>query len=285
MKKRLGLDQVIPENVVGVKYISAPRVEQFKPNDRLSNELLRCGKHFSKFGWAPEYEIKGTNRKGSSGNLGFRDGKSIVVTASGTDLGKLVSEDMIPVFEVDYTTTPPTVYYQTSVDRKPTSEFLAYDAILKKRPDVSVILHGHNKLTTEYAQYLAHYYPDLVARTDENKPYGTVEFANSVAEKLTFKKKYVVANGHGFFSLGENFSEAFLYALLMHANARLLKVYSGVLNKNIVASPVNLLHLDGFVAACSDILAEPVIEGATSIGGRVLEGINSIRSKIGRKIA
>ncbi len=189
------------------------------------------------------------------------------------------------VFDVDGTTTPPTVHYQTSGERKPTSEFLAYDAIMTRRLDVSVILHGHNKLTTEYAQYLAHYYPDLVARTDENKPYGTKEFAESVAVKLNPKTRYVVANGHGFFSLGENFSEAFLYALLMHANARILKIYSEVLNKNVVSSPIQLLHLDGLVAACSDLLAEPVIEGATVIGGRVLESINSLRSKLRRKTA
>jgi len=283
MKKRLGLDRVIPEKVVGVKYISAPEVTQFKPSSRLIDELIRCGKHFSRFGWAPEYPIEGTNRKGSSGNLGFS--KTIVVTASGTDLGKLVSDDMIPVFEVDYTTTPPTIHYKPSGDRKPTSEFLAYDAILKKRPDVSVILHGHNKLTTEYAQHIEHYYPDLAARTDENKPYGTIEFADSVAMKLTPKSRYIVANGHGFFSLGKNFGEAYLYALLMHANAHVLKIYDEMRNKKRISSPIQLFRLDGLVAVCSDFLAEPLIAGAAFIGGRVLDNLSSLRSKLGRKTA
>lgn len=286
MKKRLGLDKVLKENVVGVKYLSAPVVGQFRPNSRSIDELINCGKYFSLFGWAPEYTIEKTNRKGSSGNLGFRNGKAIVVTASGTDLDKLVRADMIPVFEVDYTTIPPTIHYQKSEDRKPTSEFLAYDEIFRKRPDISVILHGHNQNTTEMAQYLENYGRGFVVRTDEPKPYGTREFAVALGERLTQKSDYLIANGHGFFALGRNFSEAFVNAVDIHALAMVLRIYRDIINNNIVASALEYLHFDGIVTKGSNRLAQPLFKKAGSfLGGKLLDRLHLIRSNGNRRLA
>lgn len=285
MKERLGLDKIIPETYKGVKCPVFPVEGNNRPNSRLVLELIKYGNYFSRFGWAPEYKIEGSDKKGSSGNLGFRDEKGIVVTATATDLGKLVPDDLMRVVNVNYGTDPPTILYEKSGDRKPTSEFLAYDRIFSDRKDISVILHAHNALTTERAQWLEHYSPDLVARTDKPKPYGTKDLADSLGAKLTSKTRYIIANGHGFFSLGRNVSEAFIYAAEMHLSALVLKIYSEIVENESVSKGLERLHLDGLVAAGSDALAEPIMALAGSIGGKVLDGFSSIKTKLLRKTA
>lgn len=276
--KIFSLDEVYDEKYSGVKYLLAKALERSEPLDNgLVQELISCGRHFSKWGWAPAY-----NSTGSSGNLGFRDKNGIAVTATNTSLGGLTYEDIMRVVKVDYNTDPPTVFYEKSEERKPTSELIAHWEIFKGREDVYVILHGHDKLTTMMAGIIARYYPDLAARTDKNVPYGTKDFAFALRDKLTNKNKYLIARGHGFFSLGTSFSEALLYARIMHDLTNLiLRPYVKVRGSGFVGSHLPD-GLEGKVGALSDRLVEPAISLVGGIGGimlnRVGSGMRIIRS-------
>lgn len=254
MQKGAVYDKVYDEKYAGVKY-NLDALERSEPlNQAFVKQLIFCGRNFSKWGWAPAY-----NSTGSSGNLGFRDKKGIAVTATNTNLGRLVKGDIMRVVEVDYNINPPKVFYEKSEERKPTSELLAHWEIFNKRNDVQVILHGHDKLTTIMAGIVARYYPDLAARTDENIPYGTKDFAFALRDKLTERSKYLIARGHGFFSLGSSFSEALLYARIIHDLTNFILIpYAMIRGSEFVGSHLPD-RLEGRVARLSERVIEPVI--------------------------
>lgn len=276
MKEAFILDEVDKEAYVGAKYIPEPVEKTSSLNPDYVNQLINCGRSFSKWGWAPAY-----NETGSSGNLGFRDGADIAVTATNKSLGSLIFDDIIKVKAVDKGTNPPTVIYEKSGDRKPTSEVLAYWEIFGKREDVKFILHGHDGLTTKMAGVIAKYYPDLAARTDRNLPYGTIDFANALGEKLTDYNKYLIARGHGFFALGSSFGEALLYARIIHDLTNfILRPYVRVRGSNLIADHLPK-KLEGLIGTMVDTAVCPVIGGTGRLGGRVFDSFNRLKHTIG----
>ena len=252
-------DEVLDEKYSGVKYILSPRERSKEINSEKVQRLIDCGMLFADFGWAPAY-----NQTGSSGNLSFRDEKGIVVTATNTSLGNLKQEDMMRVVDVDYETDPPTVYYETSGDRKPTSELLAHWEIYKKRPGISVILHGHDQVTTRMAGVISRYSPNLAGRTETNLPYGTKEFANALRDITDDNRLYLVAKGHGFFSLGEEFDEALFYSRVIHLLTQVSRPFVAVRHSRVVEA----------------ILPDRLNGGARRITHN-LEGLVKIAAKIG----
>ncbi len=273
--KEFSLDKVYDEKYAGVKY-NLDALERSEPLNRVFvAKLISCGRQFSKWGWAPAY-----NSTGSSGNLGFRDKKGIAVTATNTNLGRLVNEDVVRVVEVDYETNPPIVFYEKSDGRKPTSELLAYWEIFNKRKDVGVILHGHDKLTTIMAGIISRYYPGLAASTEKNIPYGTKDFAFALRDKLTERSRYLIARGHGFFSLGSNFGEALLYARIIHDLTNfVLRPYAMIRGSGFVESHLSD-RLEGRVARLSGRLIEPLISSFAGksrlMGEAYLAAINEL---------
>ena len=222
-------DEVLDEKYSGVKYNLVSRESSREIDSEKIQRLVDCGMLFADFGWAPAY-----NQTGSSGNLSFRDEGGVVVTATNTSLGNLKKEDMMRVVDVDYGTDPPTVYYETSGDRKPTSELLAHWEIYKKRSDISVILHGHDQLTTRMAGVISRYSPSSAGRTEKNLPYGTKEFAHALRDITDDNRFYLVAKGHGFFSLGEKFDQALFYSRVIHFLTQLSRPYVALRHSRLV---------------------------------------------------
>lgn len=177
-------------------------------NSKYVDRLIACGKIFSKLSWA----------QGTSGNLSFRDGNVIGVTATKTELGKLVEDEIVEVSDIHYKDVNPTVIYRKRGEGKPTSEVLAHWEIYKANPKISVVLHGHDDFTTERAKAIAKYSPDLTGITKIARTQGTREFAHDLRELLEERqtRRYLVSKQHGIFSLGKNFDEALAYAKAVH---------------------------------------------------------------------
>jgi len=83
-----------------------------------------------------------------------------------------------------------------------------YWELFKVRPDIEVIMHGHDPLILEYADELSK--KPGVALTERFAEYGTPEFKGEIIRALQKQKdtNFVIARDHGFFSLGKTFNEA-----------------------------------------------------------------------------
>lgn len=178
-------------------------------NPEWVRELIECGKVFSNLSWA----------NGTSGNLSFRSERSIGVTATKTELGKLIESDIVEVTNVHYNSEFPTVVYRKYGEGKPTSEVLAHWEIYKTAPEIKVILHGHDNFTTRRGKVIAAHSRDRTGITKVDRVQGTREFAFDLKELLEERptRRYLISKQHGVFSLGKDFDEALGYAEAVHS--------------------------------------------------------------------
>ncbi len=80
---------------------------------------------------------------GVSGNISYRYGDKILITASGSANGYLKNKDIVLM---DYDGV-----VQEGEEKKPSSEKLMHIAIYKKRTDLNVILHVHSPYLCSFA--------------------------------------------------------------------------------------------------------------------------------------
>ena len=99
----------------------------------IENLLIEYGKLMSNKNLTP----------GVSGNMSYRYGDKILITASGSANGYLKNDDIV------------LMNYDGFADegelKKPSSEKLMHIAIYKKRPDLNVILHVHSPYLSSFA--------------------------------------------------------------------------------------------------------------------------------------
>ena len=126
----------------------------------------------------------------SSGNLGVRVGKGVLVTPTGIPASALMPEDGV-LLDLDGT--------RLDGARLPTSEWQLHTEILRRRPDVMAIVHTHSPEATAAATLrrpvpAVHYVAARFATPDSTAPaglpcapyatYGTAELATNVADTL-----------------------------------------------------------------------------------------------------
>ena len=259
--ERLQPDQVNPEVYAGIKY-NAVRVPKTRDLDRKKAEqLIKCAAEAYNYGWGGGVY----NTNSSFGNFSYRDGESIITSPTNKNLGKLVPEDLVRVVGWDKTTSPSTAYYEGN--REPTSEVLAHLEINETRPKNNVIVHGHDRLSTQMGPALSEYYPRLVSITKKPEPYGTIELARNLADLLKENNQYLIAKSHGFFSLGKNFDEALDSARSMHKAAIMLKIYGK--DKRLLSVLDKLNWLDRASLFLSDTIGSQVIRLKSGIRGKM----------------
>jgi L-fuculose-phosphate aldolase len=169
------------ELYVGVKFKTVHEAPETVNDPRIA-ELIRVGKLLADKGFCPE----------NSGNMSFRAAKGFVITAAGSKLGELTSNDFVLVKKVDLARKA--VFCAGKV--QPSSEAMMHQMIYDARHDIDVILHAH-ALDLKGA-----------AVTEKEYPYGTFEFARSAAQALE-KHDLVILKGHGFVSVGKTVPEAY----------------------------------------------------------------------------
>ncbi|MDI6806550.1 MAG: class II aldolase/adducin family protein [Candidatus Aenigmarchaeota archaeon] len=162
-------------------------------------ELLRCGRTFSEMGLGPF--LSGN----WAGNLSFRLGKKIVITAGGANLGKLEKDDLVEVIDCDVDNKIVKVIGK----KEPSSETMLHWFIYKKRPEVNAVLHGHDKGVMKKAEKLN------LPITEKEQPYGTLELAMEVL-KILDDHDYIILKNAGILSLGKNVEEALDQAVELH---------------------------------------------------------------------
>lgn len=169
------------EIYTGVKFQVVHGPEEPLHDPRL-DELIGIGKRLADRGFCPE----------NSGNLSFRIATGFVITAAGSELGKLKPESFVLVRDVDI--PGKRVFCAGAV--QPSSEAMMHKLIYDARRDAAVILHAH-ALDLKNAPV-----------TERAFPYGTVEFARSAVEVLK-DHDLVILKNHGFVALGKTAAEAY----------------------------------------------------------------------------
>jgi len=171
------------EIYVGVKFEVVHFPEEKIEDPRLA-ELVRVGKALADKGFCPQ----------NSGNLSLRTSSGFLITAAGSELGRLTLASFVLVKDVELDKKKVVCAGKS----QPSSEAMMHKMIYDARPDVHVILHAHAL--------------DLQAAvaTPKEYPYGTLEFAQSAVEGLQTHDLVILKN-HGFVSVGETVEAAFLH--------------------------------------------------------------------------
>lgn len=159
---------------------------------------------------------------GMSGNMSFKYGDKILITASGSANGYLNNDDIVLMD-----------YEGKSVNgeaKKPSSEKLMHIAIYKKRPDLNVILHVHSPYLSSFASagialdkpVMAEntYYFGQIPIAEYALP-SSIELAENTA-KFFDKHDAVLMANHGFVIASDNIQDAYLKLELAESYAQIV---------------------------------------------------------------
>ncbi|MEW5820050.1 MAG: class II aldolase/adducin family protein [Cyanobacteriota bacterium] len=146
---------------------------------------------------------------GTSGNISQKIDEGCLVTASGTNLGNLNSEDIV---YVPFKEVPRTRFH-----KKPTSELFMHVALYMKRPEIDSIVHAHPHYCTAFGVARVNLNPPLLPEVlIQLGEIPLVEYAMPSTEELAYKiaaqagssNGLLMAN-HGAVTLGKNLEEAY----------------------------------------------------------------------------
>ncbi len=186
------------EQYQGVKF-KVQFIEEKILDFPIQNELITWGKRLSEMGCIPTYpHPEDPHIISSAGNLSARIGNRFIITAAGSNLGKLTNDDFVEILKVD-------IYSKTITAngiKEPSSETMLHNSIYQKRHDVQVIFHGHHKEMLGQCEKLG------LKSTKRWYPYGTLELMESVSEVLGKNSNIIIMKDHGFLSFGKTCQQA-----------------------------------------------------------------------------
>jgi ribulose-5-phosphate 4-epimerase/fuculose-1-phosphate aldolase len=162
------------------------------PRDARIEELKDWCEKFQKNGLTPEFEGNYT------GNLSFRLGEGLVITASGLENKQNLSNDCF-VYVKSYDEQTNTFYVEGK--KKPSSETVMHYLVYKAREDVNAVFHGHNQAIVMNAKKVR------LQITEREYASGTSDLAKETLKGLG-DNKLVVLKNHGFVSVGTTMKEA-----------------------------------------------------------------------------
>lgn len=158
----------------------------------------------------------------TSGNFSIRDDESglIAISPSGIPYGKMTPADVV-IVNLDCAVVEGL--------RRPSSETPMHTMIMRRRPDITAIVHTHSHystvvgtirsclppLLTETAIVLGSRIP--VTRYGET---GTPDIGLSVVEVMDDFTRAVIMKNHGLICFGESFEQALVHAIIVEETAR-----------------------------------------------------------------
>lgn len=205
-----------------------------KTRKELEKLLAEYGSRLGKKNYSP----------GTSGNLSFRYGDKILITASGSANGYLKDDDFV-LMDYDGNAVSGEV-------KKPSSEKFLHTAIYKKRQDLNVIFHVHSPYLCSFAAagialdkpVMAEisYYFGKIPLAEYALP-STKELAENTVKYFDEYDAVLMAN-HGFVVASDNIQDAYLKLELAESYAQVVlntyllggaKILSEAQNKEILA--------------------------------------------------
>jgi L-fuculose-phosphate aldolase len=162
----------------------------------------------------------GLNR-GTAGNIGVRNGETLLVTPSGVPCEALRPEQLasISLKHDDGRFDGP---------MQPSSEWRFHHAILKERPDVAAVVHTHSTYATAVSilrrditavHYMIAAFGGPTIRCARYETFGTQELADAVIDALRDRNGCLLAN-HGMIVCGPTLDKAMWLAVELEELAR-----------------------------------------------------------------
>lgn len=182
-----------------------PKIRNAAHYNKQINELIMWGKRFAEAGLLEA----GGERK--AGNLSFRTGCGMVITASGANLAKLTPKDFVEV--LDWGTGKERNVVFARGGKEPSSESIIHHEIYRRRGDAKAIMHGHCGKILDNTKKMG------LPITKKRQPYGTEKLVWEVTGALG-KNNFMVVKGHGFVSLGKTINLAGKNALKVLGRAQ-----------------------------------------------------------------
>lgn len=186
------------EQYSGIKF-NVAFLQKKVPDFYNQKELIEWGRILAEKGCIPTYPNPDNPKKlSSAGNLSLRIGDRFIITAAGSNLGKLTARDFVEIINVDIERKS-----ITSLGVKaPSSETMLHYSIYQMRNDAQVILHGHHQEMIQHCDELG------LKSTEQWFPYGTQELMESVCAVLGEKEQFLIMKDHGFLSFGKTCQQA-----------------------------------------------------------------------------
>lgn len=190
---------------------------------------------------AGKYMLENNLAWGTSGNISLRlDENNMLITASGTYMGGLASNDFV-VFNIE------TEEYKGS--RKASKETPIHSGIYKNRPDIQAVVHSSPFYTTLMAcsdePILSDlfietmYYLEKIAYVDYFHP-GSIQLGQKIAEKALTANVIIMKN-HGVTVIDDSMSEA-LMRLETLENACKMLITSKAAGIKLTEIPEKVVH-------------------------------------------
>jgi 3-dehydro-4-phosphotetronate decarboxylase len=185
-----------------------------KNYEAIRQDLIKTGKYMMEYGLA----------WGNAGNISARvDADSYLITASGTFLGELVTEDLVEC----------AVLGQALVqEKKPSKETPMHQAIYHNRPEINAVLHASPFYSTMVAcsnvdipsNWFVEtmYYLERVERVPYQHP-GSQALGEAVAEK-TRKANILLLENHGVLVYDTSLKEARMALQTLEMACRMLVI-------------------------------------------------------------
>jgi len=190
---------------VGVKFktVRASR-EAARGARALYADLRRAGERLAGYGMAPQ----------NGGNISVRLRTGFAITSSGSNLGSLISEDVVQVEDCDL--EHECVCYRGKL--KPSSETFLHYLILRQHPAAGAVVHAHDPMTSR-AAVLAH----GLVETPREEPYGTLALARLALDAFASRRRIIVLRNHGYVCIGEDLEAAVETIISTHRRLRAKK--------------------------------------------------------------
>lgn len=187
-----------------IKFNTVFASDRIPCNTRIKELKVWC-ERFQKYGLTPMVEGNYT------GNLSFRSAEGFIITASGLESKKNLTDDCFVYIQAydDHTNT-----FFVEGKKKPSSESIMHHLVYINHKEVKAIFHGHNNLIVRYAENLK------LPVTQKEFESGTIELAKEVIKVLEDNKLIVLRN-HGFISLGKTMKKAGEMALTTLKDAKI----------------------------------------------------------------
>ena len=173
--------------------------------DEIKSAVLEC---------ALAMNACGINR-GTAGNVSARHGDGFVVTPTGMDYAKAVTDDMV-FMRLDGTAEDV---------RKPSSEWRFHRDIYAARPEVGAIVHTHAPFATSLAclateippfHYMIARFGGDSVRCAEYATFGTQALSDAMLKALEGRSACLMAQ-HGMTVLGHDLDQALAHAIELEA--------------------------------------------------------------------
>ena len=139
--------------------------------------------------------------RGNEGNISLRFQEGMLISAAGSNLGKLDKEDIVYVKNYDMLHNTAYIYGK----KEPSSETPMHWLIYKEMKNVGAILHIHDSLVLENEKIILKL---GIKMTEKEYSYGTISLAKEALRTLMKSENgYIILRNHGSLIVGKNLSE------------------------------------------------------------------------------